>query len=115
MAEFHPVVWMFDNDFKTIIYRYFKSDAIVETQKGTYVDKVANITVTDVSWNHSLSAVINALIQQGLHIQAFNEYDYSPYNCFNNMIEVAPKKYRIVHLKDYLPMVYALKATKKSI
>jgi ubiquinone/menaquinone biosynthesis C-methylase UbiE len=27
-AEFHPVVWMFDDDFKGIGYNYFKSDAM---------------------------------------------------------------------------------------
>ena len=28
-VEFHPVVWMFDDDFKGIKYRYFNSEAII--------------------------------------------------------------------------------------
>ncbi|MNU13517.1 bifunctional 3-demethylubiquinone-9 3-methyltransferase/ 2-octaprenyl-6-hydroxy phenol methylase [compost metagenome] len=35
MAEFHPVVWMFDDDFKDIAYNYFNEKPIVETSEGT--------------------------------------------------------------------------------
>jgi ubiquinone/menaquinone biosynthesis C-methylase UbiE len=31
MAEFHPVVWMFDNDFKEVFYNYFNVTPIIET------------------------------------------------------------------------------------
>src|SRR5690606_12920458 len=43
-VEFHPVVWMFDDDFGKISYRYFNSGAIIETEIGTYADKEADIT-----------------------------------------------------------------------
>jgi len=111
-VEFHPVVWMFDYDFKKIDYRYFKSEAIVETEEGTYADKDADIQLETVSWNHSLSEVITSLISNGIEIQVFNEYDYSPYNCFNNTIEDEPKKYRIKHLDNKIPMVYAVVGKK---
>lgn len=109
-VEFHPVVWMFDNDFEKIAYRYFKSDAIVETEQGTYANRSADITISSVSWNHSLSEVFSSLLQCHLQIQYFEEFDYSPYNCFNHTIEIAPHKYRIRHLENKIPMVYALKA-----
>lgn len=112
-AEFHPVVWMFSNDFKEIQYRYFKTDAIIETESGTYANKNAPITQQYVSWNHGLSEVISALLQQGLQLETFLEYDYSPYNCFNDMVLCEPGKYRLKTINDKLPMVYALKAIKK--
>ena len=37
-VEFHPVVWMFDDDFEKIAYSYFNTGAIVETENGTYAD-----------------------------------------------------------------------------
>lgn len=110
--EFHPVVWMFDSNFENIAYRYFNSGAIIETETGTYADKSADITVKTVGWNHSLSEVMNNLIQHGLAIDSFDEHDYSPYNCFNRTTEYAPKKYRISHLGDKIPMVYAITAHK---
>lgn len=113
-VEFHPVVWMFDDVFEKIGYRYFNSGAIVESESGTYADKSADITQEYVVWNHGLSEVINNLIKSGLEIQCLDEYDYSPYNCFNKTIEFEPKKYRIEHLEDKIPMVYSIVAKKKS-
>jgi SAM-dependent methyltransferase len=113
-VEFHPVVWMFDDDFEALAYRYFNSGAIVETEIGTYADKNADIKQSYVMWNHSISEVINNLIKHGLEIKSFDEFDYSPYNCFNKTIEFAPKKFRIKHLADKIPMVYAINAERKS-
>ena len=112
-VEFHPVVWMFDDNFEKIGYRYFNSGAIIESEIGTYADKNASISQEYVMWNHDLGEVINSLIKNGLEINAFNEYDYSPYNCFKNTIEFEPKKYRITHLENKIPMVYSIVATKK--
>ncbi|MEG0925160.1 class I SAM-dependent methyltransferase [Chryseobacterium sp.] len=112
-VEFHPVVWMFDDNFETIGYRYFNSGAIVETESGTYADRNAEITQSYVMWNHGLSEVINSLIKNGLEINNLDEFDYSPYNCFNKTIEFEPKKYRIEHLDNKIPMVYSVTATKK--
>jgi SAM-dependent methyltransferase len=111
-VEFHPVIWMFDDDFGKISYRYFKSDPIIETVSGTYADKGADITSETISWNHATSEVLNSLIRHGLQINAFNEYDYSPYDCFNKTVEISPGKFRIAHLKDKIPMVFSLEATK---
>ena len=113
-VEFHPVVWMFDNNFEKIAYRYFNSGAIVESESGTYADKTAAITQEYVMWNHGLSEVINNLIKNGLEIDSFNEYDYSPYDCFNKTVEFEPGKYRIEHLENKIPMVYSIVATKKN-
>lgn len=113
-VEFHPVVWMFDDNFERIGYRYFNSGPIAETQNGTYADKTAKITISDISWNHSISEVLNNLIKNGLEINSFDEFDYSPYHCFNKTIEFELKKYRIEHLENKIPMVYAIKATRKN-
>ncbi len=111
-AEFHPVVWMFDNDFSKIEYNYFKSEPIVEAEQGTYADTNAPITAESISWNHSLSEVFTALIRAGLTIEDFSEYNYSPFDCFRHTEEIAPGKFIIQHFGDKIPMVYALKAVK---
>lgn len=112
-AEFHPVVWMFDNDFEKIAYTYAKSDPIIEVEEGTYADRTAPITTEMITWNHSISEVMTSLIQQGLEINSFEEFDYSPYNCFNKTTEFEPGKFRIERFGNKIPMVYALSATKK--
>lgn len=113
-VEFHPVVWMFDDDFQKVAYNYFNSGPIIENLSGTYADKDAPITQEYIMWNHSMSEVINNLIKHGLKINTLNEYDYSPYACFRHVIEFEPNKFRIEHLGNTIPMVYALTASKNS-
>ncbi len=110
-VEFHPVVWMFDDNFEKITYGYFNSGAIMESENGTYADKNADISQEYVMWNHSLSEVLQSLLIHGLEINSFQEYDYSPYDCFDKTVEFAQKKYRIKHLDNKIPMVFSLVAT----
>lgn len=111
-AEFHPVIWMFDENFRYLQYSYFNREAIEEVTSGTYADQNAPITTETVSWNHSLSEVMGALMKHGLQIQSFEEFDYSPYDCFSETIQVDPGKYQIHPLEGKIPMVYALSALK---
>jgi SAM-dependent methyltransferase len=111
-VEFHPVIWMFNDEFSDVIYSYFNVAPIVETENGTYANKEANITQTSVSWNHDLSEVFTALLQQGLHLKIFKEYDYSPYRIFSNMEETEPGKFNLTKFARKLPMVYAIVAEK---
>ena len=113
MVDFHPVVWMYDNDFKEVFYNYFNVEPIYETETGTYADKKAAIENETISWNHPISEILNALITNGLEINCFNEYDYSPYNCFNEMDEFEPNTFRIKHFGNKIPIVYSILATKK--
>ena len=110
--EFHPVVWMFDDDFSKIHYNYFNKGVIIEEENGTYADRSAAITSRYCCWNHSLSEVFNSLINNNLSIVSFDEYDYSPYDCFMHTTEFENSKFRIQHFDDKIPMVYSIKAIK---
>ncbi len=111
-AEFHPVVWMFDDNFNEIKYDYFTADPIIETSSGTYANQNAPIEVEEISWNHSLGEVLSALINESLKIESFEEFNYSPYNCFNGMKEMSPGSFYIEKFGTKLPLMYALSAVK---
>jgi 2-polyprenyl-3-methyl-5-hydroxy-6-metoxy-1,4-benzoquinol methylase len=113
MVEFHPVLWMFDDYFKEITYKYMDADPIIEELKGTYANREASLKNQSVSWNHGLARVIDALLKKGLVIDGFQEYDYSPYDCFYNTIEVDKGKYQIRGLEGKIPMLYTVSAVKK--
>ncbi len=115
LVEFHPFLWIFDSRFEKIKYRYFNSDPIVESEKGSYADKDSETESETVTWNHSLSEVGNALIGSGLTIEELKEYDYSPYEIFPGMEQVGEKKYRIARLGDKIPMTYSIVATKPGL
>ena len=109
-VDFHPIVWMLDEDFEEFKYSYFNSGPILEEVAGTYADRNAELDQEYVEWNHSLSEIINALITQGLRIELLNEYDFSPHNCFKHTIEFSPGKFRIKHLEDKIPLTVAIVA-----
>ncbi len=113
MADFHPVVWMYDYDFAAVFYSYFNVEPIIEEETGTYAEKEADLSAKTIGWNHPISEILNALINNSLEINCFNEYDYSPYNCFNETEEFEPNKFRIKKFENKIPMVYAIKASKK--
>ncbi|MGB3074934.1 MAG: class I SAM-dependent methyltransferase [Chitinophagales bacterium] len=113
IAEFHPVVWMFDNNFEKIIYPYHQTDVIQEEESGTYADPDATIKTTSYTWNHGLGEVVTALIAHGLKIEFLHEFPFSPYNCFQNTVEGTDGNFRIRNLENLIPMMYSIKATKQ--
>ena len=112
MAEFHPIVWMFDYlDGKPIMkYGYMQDEPIYEEYEGTYANQGSKMTSKEYGWNHGLSEVINALIEAGLTIDYVNEYDESPYNVLPDLIQTKSGMYTT---KDKLyPLIFEIKATK---
>jgi len=112
LVEFHPAVWMYDNDFKGIEFGYFNSKPIVETETGSYTSKDAPIETTMVTWNHPLCDVLNACITNSLAINLLNEYNYTPYDVFPGTKKIGDKQYIVEKLGDQFPLVYALLCTK---
>lgn len=109
MADFHPVVWMFNDDFTAFQYPYHNTKVIESDNSGSYTDRDAPVRYTDYSWNHSISEILNALLKTGLQLQFFNEHPYSPYNCFANTVRGEDGFYRIKGLENIIPMVYSFK------
>jgi SAM-dependent methyltransferase len=111
-AEFHPFVWTFNSDFTALEYSYFNRTPIFENKAGTYGDTTAAIRLPAVCWNHPLKDVLGALLEAGLTLKRFEEYDFSPYNCFHNTVETSPGRFMIKGIEGKLPMVYGLEAIK---
>ena len=113
MADFHPVVWMMDEEMEKLKYPYHNTGVIETEEMGTYADRSSSITYKEYGWNHSISELLNSLLKQGLKLEFFNEYPYSPYNCFANKVKGEDGNYRIRGLENVLPMVYSLKFSKQ--
>jgi 2-polyprenyl-3-methyl-5-hydroxy-6-metoxy-1,4-benzoquinol methylase len=112
LVEFHPVVWMFDDYFTHIAYAYFNRQTIREEGVGTYTDGGEHLQLTSVSWNHSLSEVFSALLRAGLQVVFFDEYDYSPFDCFSQTSPAPNGGYYIKGMEGKLPVTYAIVCTK---
>ena len=112
IVDFHPVIWMMDEKFEHVKYDYFNSAVIAEAHTGTYTDREAPIKLKEYGWNHPFSEIIQALIHNGLFVLQFNEYPFSPYNCFENLEQGADGMWRIRGMDEKIPMLYSIKAVK---
>jgi ubiquinone/menaquinone biosynthesis C-methylase UbiE len=112
IVEFHPFVWMLDEEMEKIKYSYFNLEPIAVEVEGTYTDRNAPLTGTEYGWNHPFVEVITALLQHGLKIESFREFPFSVYNCFRNTVQGADGWWRIKGYEDKLPMMYSIKAKK---
>jgi SAM-dependent methyltransferase len=112
IADFHPVLWMFDDEMERLKYPYHNAGVIESEQTGSYAARCADIRYTEYGWNHSLSEVLNSLLRQGLRLEFLNEWPWSPYNCFSKTVRGDDGNYRIRGLEGIIPMVYSLKARK---
>ncbi len=113
IVDFHPFIWMLDDEFKKLKYSYFfDEEPIAEETEGTYADKNAKIKLVEYGWNHSLSEVINSLIGNGLQIEFLHEFPHSVYNVFPNTIRGNDGFWRLKGMEDIIPMMFSIKARK---
>jgi SAM-dependent methyltransferase len=108
MAEFHPFYDIFAG------YSYFhRAEPDVE-EEGTYTENDRGETSTLATWAHPISDVVNALLKAGIKITQLNEYPYSPYNCFEGMVEREKGKFCLSHKGQDIPLVYTIKGAKSA-
>ena len=112
IVEFHPLVWMWNDALTAIEAPYFNRGPMRYTQRGSYTDGGEEQPIEEVVWNHGLGEVVTALLKQGLRIERLEEFDWSPYDCFEKPVEIAAGKYRLEPFGDKLPLVFALEASK---
>jgi SAM-dependent methyltransferase len=111
LIEFHPAIWMFDDDFEEIVYRYDGGGPITCNDQGSYADRSAPVVTRTFIWNHGLAATAGALLRAGLTLDRLEEYDYTPFAIFRDMEEIGPRQHRMRKFGDRLPLTFALTAT----
>lgn len=109
LAEFHPVYDVFAG------YSYFHQSEPDVIEEGTYTENDTGEKQTLATWGHPISDVVNALIKAGMHITQLNEYPYSPYNCFDGLIEREPGQFYFLHQEQPTPLLYTIKGVKHSV
>lgn len=112
LAEFHPIAWMFDYTHSPpeMMYGYQQKEAIYEEYHGTYADEANQTKFKEYGWNHSLSEIIQNLLDAGLQLQLFQEHMGSPYQVFP---ELEHREDGLYYLKNEMyPLVFEMKFIK---
>ncbi|MBT8068982.1 MAG: class I SAM-dependent methyltransferase [Gammaproteobacteria bacterium] len=106
IVEFHPVYDLLAG------YSYFTKPEPDVEEEGTYTENGDDVVARLATWAHPMSSVINALIGVGIQIERVSEFPYSPYNCFEGMVEREPGRFYLGHKGNDVPIVYSITGRK---
>ena len=106
LVEYHPFLDIIDG------YSYFRRSPYIAAG-GTYADGGNQLNKEMVNWPHTLSDVINALIENDMELLEIQEYPFSPFNCFRGLKELERGRFYRSHNKHNTPLVFSLVARKK--
>ncbi|MHA1577069.1 MAG: class I SAM-dependent methyltransferase [Candidatus Thorarchaeota archaeon] len=120
VREGHPFAYVFDDETEEPVlkvrYPYFQGkeplrfevDSSYASAEGQKIDeKIA------YEWNHSISKIINSLIDVGLRIEFFHEFPHAGWKTLPFMIEEEREKWVLPEFKDSIPFTFSIKASKE--
>jgi SAM-dependent methyltransferase len=111
----HPFFLSFDEskldkDIYEIKYPYFGKKPDIEDSIGGYASEVKH-GVKAYFWMHPIAELINALAQEGLHIEFFNEFPENFFNSGNMEPSEKTGLFQYQNNADKYPMSFSLKAS----
>jgi len=118
IREGHPFSKIFDDEIETnefkIRYPYFTPKEPFHFKGAeTYTESTRKIEPMDwYEWNHSISEIINSLIEAGLKIDFFNEYTYISSKVFPFLIQREDGNWTLPKDMGEMPLQFSLQATK---
>jgi len=115
LHDSHPFMMIFDESQLThgnLVpkYPYFKMTADLDTSIGGYASETKQ--ADNYFWGHQLSTIINGLLNGGLYVTFFKEYDRCAHGMGGSANDTNGFAY-YPELEGKLPLVYSLMAQKK--
>lgn len=116
IREAHPVMWTLagkrEDGSIALEYDYFEGPGLLLEVEETYAGAGKVASPASVSFNHSLSAIFNALWKQGFQIELFQEHNSIPWKPWEEDFEKVPgiDEYRLKINPNRLPASYSLRA-----
>lgn len=113
--DFHPVFWMLDGTAPQIQHHYFHNrEPFVAKANATYAASL-DYETTEYFWQYAPSEVIQPLLQAGLKLTSFREYDYSPHPVFPEAFELRrPGEYIYLRQGQPMPLTFELQFSKSA-
>jgi 2-polyprenyl-3-methyl-5-hydroxy-6-metoxy-1,4-benzoquinol methylase len=113
LIDSHPFMWVFDDEDEElkVKYSYWHSDEPLSWEvDGSYADEKAMlINKKTYEWQHTVSDILNSLIEAGLTIRKVEEHPYLPWK-YVQKAEQDGRYWRIQG--DPLPQLWSIKAVK---
>jgi len=109
LVEFHPFMQMYDDTTEQMVHSYFMDGPISGEEEGSYAEKGSQEKISYTVWNHSLGEIMNSFLGAGLNLEYFQEYDFSPYPCFENLVNVGESRWMLEGMEGKIPMCFAMR------
>lgn len=113
IVEFHPLLETFSEEGTPFHYSYFRQDAPDRYEEhASYADAAATVNLPSYTWNHSLGAVVTALVQAGLRIEYVREHPFTVDSGAAFLAEQAPGRYVLRDHPPTVPLMFSIRATR---
>lgn len=114
LAEFHPLLMMYDFPSRALKYDYFHKGG-EELVSGSYADTNDATERVEYFWSHTLADILTPLLAEGLRLVEIQELPWSPYGCFEGMEEESPGRWVYPGSPVRLPHTLVLKMAKPKL
>ena len=112
IVEFHPTRSMFDDD-GNITEPYFHAEEPLKYEgSGSYAEPKADFQHVSYEWVHSLSDVVNALVEAGLRIEFLHEFPFSTSGDCPFLVQANDGLWYHKNKDVKIPLMFSIKATK---
>jgi SAM-dependent methyltransferase len=117
VREGHPALWALDetrtDGALALTFPYFEGPALRWEEAVTYTEPktVIDQPVT-YSWNHGLGEIMTALLDAGLVIEAFREYQFCEWQALPWMVQGDDGRWRLPEKPERAPLMYSIRARK---
>ena len=110
MVEFHPIRAMFDDDGKMKEPYFHRKAPLKYEGSGTYAEPNADFYHFSYEWTHSLSDIINALIESDLKMEFVHEFPFSVYGDVPFLVKGQDGLWRHKNKNVKAPLLFSIKA-----
>jgi len=113
----HPFGFIIDEKqepFKVGFNYFSEGKPVYFEEGGAYADPLADLkNQASFQWDHSISDIINSLINADLEIEFLHEFPYTFFNIHPDMKERNDGYWEFTNFKFTVPMMFSIRAHKK--
>jgi SAM-dependent methyltransferase len=114
LHDVHPLAWALAEDSLLIEHTYFEEpDPYAGDSDATYTDQTARLAHTQsYEWNHSISEIVTAVLNQGLQLTRLVEHDWTVWPRFSWLVATGDRRWRVPPDRPRVPLTFTLIATR---
>jgi SAM-dependent methyltransferase len=112
IVEFHPMRGMFDDDGNITEPYFHTAEPLKYEGSGTYAEPNAECKHVSYEWVHSLSDIVNALIEAGLRLEFLHEFPFSTSGDCPFLVQADDGLWYHKNKDIKIPLMFSIKAKK---